>query len=951
MVQVINGKPVSRFVLLLVLAHCLAAAANAQRCPPPPVLLAPPSVNIFTPQQEVDLGDIAAEQIERRVHVIHDDQLSAHLNQIVASLLAQLPPTNLNFRVTLIDLPVVNAFSLPGGRIYVARKLIAFAHSDQELADLLGHEMGHVLSHQGAIDTTFNFRELLGVTSVGDRKDIFDKYNRFMDNVARDPKVLERARSEEEPHQYQADEVALYALANAGYSPQSFAEFFDRLAQTKGNTGGLLSDLFGHTTPSEKRLREIHKSIDAMPAACRVQSPSKGSDEFLSWQSDVIAYSGFGRREDLSGLIDKKLLNPPLRNDATNIRFSPDGKYVLAQDDSSIFVLSRDPLRLLFRIDSPDAHAAQFTSDSQNIVFDTPGLRVEEWNVIDQERTGVHDVAVAEGCSQSKLSPDGKTLACLDRGFGISLYDVAQGDQIFSKKGFFFTNALEMYFIELQILVEAEAGIHVEWVHLGFSTDSKKFLAASPRNAIAIDLATHEQISLHGSLPEMAGIGFAFLDADRVAAMNRDIKDSAILKFPSGEVLQRLPLGGQRLQPATHGGYVMVGPLKDYVTGVLDLSSNKFVFGSKDNYAVDAYDRMLVMQARNGEIFLYNLDSAKIESHTAISLSPLGPLRASAMSTDLKWLALSGTTRGAVWDLSTAERLYYTRGFHGAYFDGDAALYADYPKFDPQDRSIARLDLAGRGSQTEIKLGDDSRVRQWGNVLVTRKPAGKGGGYYRNATIDVSDIHGGNPLWSRTFSKEVPSMTWSPAFGTVLIGWPVDDDAAKDEFKTHPVLQTRLNAMRDRKTAWLMEAMDARTGKETGALLVDTGKGSFHIEYGYAAGEWIVIVDTDGRTRLYSLSTGEQKGSAFGTRSALSSEAGLLTVESQPGQIDIYELSSMQKRGQLTFASPISLWKFSADGKRMLALSQQQIVFTFDTSRMGIKEDTAPTASTTAPGK
>jgi WD40 repeat protein len=934
-------------VLLLVLAFCLAAAANAQKCPPPPVLLASQNVNIFTPQQEVDLGDIEAEQVERRVHVIHDDQLSAHLNQIVASLLAQLPQTNLNFRVTLIDLPIVNAFSLPGGRIYVARKLIAFAHSDQELADLLGHEMGHVLSHQGAIDMTLNFREVLGVTSVGDRKDIFDKYNRFMDNVARDPKVLQRARSEEEPHQYQADEVALYALANAGYSPQSFAEFFDRLAQTKGKTGGLLSDLFGYTTPNEKRLREMHKSIDAMPAACRLQSPSKASDEFLSWQSGVIAYSGFGRREELSGLIDKKHLDPPLRNDVTNIRFSPDGKYVLAQDDSSIFVLSRDPLRLLFRVDSPDAHAAQFTPDSQNIVFDTTGLRVEEWNIIDQERTAVHDLAVAEGCTQSKLSPDGETLACVDRGFGISLYDVARGEQIFSKKSFFFTNAFDMFLIELQILVDAEAGIHAEWVHLGFSTDSKNFLAASPRNAIAVDLATHEQISLHGALPAMVGIGFAFLDADRVAAMNRDIKDSAILKFPSGEVLQRVPLGGQRLLPAAHGSYVTVGPLKDFMTGVLDLSSNKFVFGSKDNYAVDAYDRMLAMQARNGEIVLYNLDSAKVESHTAISLSPLGPLRASAVSTDLKWLALSGNTRGAVWDLSTAERLYYTRGFHGAYFDGDSALYADYPKLDPQDRSIARLDLAGRGSQIAMTLGDDSRARQWGKFLVTRRPAGKGGGYYRSATIEVSDVHGGNPLWSRTFSKEVPHITWSSAFETVLIGWPVDEDAARDELKTHPVLQTRLNAMRDRKTAWLLEAMNARTGKETGALLVDTGKGSFHIENGYASGDWAVIVDTDGRTRLYSLSTGEQKGSAFGTRSVLSSDAGLLTVESQPGQIDIYELSSMQRRGQLTFASPISMWSFSVDGKRMLALSQEQTVFTFETSRMGIKEEGTSTASTT----
>lgn len=194
-------------------------------------------------------------------------------------------------------------------------------------------------------------------------------------------------------------------------------------------------------------------------------------------------------------------------------------------------------------------------------------------------------------------------------------------------------------------------------------------------------------------------------------------------------------------------------------------------------------------------------------------------------------------------------------------------------------------------------------------------------------------------------------MTWSPGFETVLIGWPVDVEAARDELKTHPALRTRLNAMRDRETAWLLEAMNARTGNETGALLVDTGKGSFHIEYGYTVGDWVVIVDTDGRTRLYSLSTGEQEGSAFGTRSVLSPGAGLLTVESQSGQIDIYDLSSMQKRGQLTFDSPISAWSFSADGKRMLALTQGQIAYTFDASRMGLKDEGTSAASTTAPVK
>ena len=89
-------------IILLVSAALFASAARAQqKCPPPPALSAATGANIFSPQQELNLGDVEAEWLEKNYRVIHDDRLAARLSLTTARILAQLPPTQLKFRIIL----------------------------------------------------------------------------------------------------------------------------------------------------------------------------------------------------------------------------------------------------------------------------------------------------------------------------------------------------------------------------------------------------------------------------------------------------------------------------------------------------------------------------------------------------------------------------------------------------------------------------------------------------------------------------------------------------------------------------------------------------------------------------------------------------------------------------------------------------------------------------------
>lgn len=897
---------------------------------------------MFTPQQEVYLGDIQAQEIERNLHVIRDPELTKHVDKILNRLVAQLPPTGLKFRVILIDLPAVNSMSIAGGRIYVTRKMVAFLDNDDELAGLLAHEMGHALAHQAAITETRLFRKILGVTSVGDRQDIFDKFNRLMDNVARDPKLLERLANKEEPQQYQADRIAIAIMANAGFAPESFASFFDRLAQTNGKTGNWLTNLFAETTINEKRLREIRKTVQELPRPCLRSAPALLSADFKTWQAAVISHSGLATPEKLIGLTDMRALTPPLRTDLTNIKFSPDGKYLLAQDDASIFVLSHNPLRLLFRVDARDSNPAHFSPDSKSIVFNTKGLRVERWGVPDGKELEVHELVLRKSCIQGNLSPDGRIFACLDNQFDLSLIDTSTGAAVFEKKRFF----VPTFDLLLQALRFQIEGLKVSWARMEFSPNSNFFLASGGTSTQAIDLRTDRPSKIDGGLAERLQRGsFAFLSPDRLVVVDQyKPKASGVFEFPSGHLVESVYLRGTVRAPS-RGNYVIAEPLKHFQVGALDLSSpGKFAVAVRNSMALDIYDAQAATQAASGQIVLLALPSLKTLAAASLPQSPLGVLRAADVSPDLKWLAVSGDTRGAVWNVSTGSRLYFTRGFRGAYFDRDSALYADFPKLGRQARSIARMSLDGSGIRKAVPMNDNPKeiTRQWGHYLVKRAPAGKKGSLFADTTLEVDDVRDGQSLWSRTFPKSMPELTLNSAASTLLFEWPLDSDAAKREIKHYAMLKSRVAAIKHKSGAYLFEDVDAATGRQLGEMVLDTVRGSFAIKHAYATGGYVVVFDNRNRTLVYSLSSGRQIASYFGNAATASNSTNLLSVENEAGELDVYKIGNEKKRCELTFSSPVAFQRFSGDGQRLFVLTANQTEYTFDSATLAKDPKTNP---------
>jgi WD40 repeat protein len=936
---------------LIVAATCAIVAPRApaqQPCQPPQPPPPTAGQNIFTPQQEMDLGNAVAEQVQKNFRVIDDPELLAYLRRVGDRVAKQAPDVGLRFQFFIFDLPDANAFTLPGGRIYVSRKLIALAHSEDELAGVIAHEIGHGAARQMPVEMTRRFRELLGVTSVTDRRDIFEKYNLMVENAMRKPGLF--AERGEDKNQEVADQIGFYALVRAGYDPQAQASLWDRVTETKGKTGNFFSDLFGTTKPESKRLREMLRSAAQLPASCVQPHTNSSPEEFQKWQTAVVAFTGTAARESVHGVVAKTILEPPLRGDVTHLKFSPDGKYVLAQDDTGINVLTREPFAPIFRIDAPEAYPAQFTPDSQSITFHTPTLRVETWSVADRKLASAHEMYVRQGCMQAELAPDGRTLACLEPSTDLTLFDVATGAQVFQKKEFFKPSIFDVLMIQLlAILDEGKTGreeLHL--IGMSFTPDGRYFAAGDrsqtptvmgvwteETTAIALDInAPKSPLPLRDPLKRLLGGGdFAFLAPDKLIAVDpQDMRKSAIVKFPSGEAIDQFPISG-RLDAASNGNYVLMRPIQGFAAGVMDLTTKKIVLANKLS-AMDVWGDFYLSERINGELGLYRVQGTQRVGVVVLPRNPLGILRAAAVSPDFKWLAVSERSRGAVWNLERGERVMHVRGFRGAHFGGDDLLYADFPAEGGAERTIAKVNVATREAGENVKFDKGAQATQYGAVVLLRQPLKKGSGSDdKSFRLEARDATTGASLWSKEFAKEQPRYWASDDGSSLVLAWATSSRTAKEEIAGDQRLTRRLAEMKEKEGDYFLEVLDAHTGSATGKLLVETGKGSFRVRDVEAAGDYVVITDSENRVLVYSLSTGEQRGRFFGDHAAVSKATGLLAVENERGQLSLYDLATAEKRDAYTFPAAVSLARFSDDGRRLFVLTANQTAYVIDPSK------------------
>ena len=221
-----------------------------------------PGFNLFSSQQDIEVGREAAAQVAREQPIVHNSELNNYLTSLVQRL-ARSPHagTEFPFSVQAISDKNINAFALPGGPLFVYTGLISLADNEAQLAGVLAHEMSHIRLRHGTNQASkanlFQLPLMLAGGLAGNG--LLGQLTQLGIGLGTGSVLLKMSRTAES----QADYNGAQIMAEAGYNPIEMAQLFEKLEAQQGQarSAQFLSD---HPNPGN-RIQAVQEEIQQMP--------------------------------------------------------------------------------------------------------------------------------------------------------------------------------------------------------------------------------------------------------------------------------------------------------------------------------------------------------------------------------------------------------------------------------------------------------------------------------------------------------------------------------------------------------------------------------------------------------------------------------------------------------------------------------------------------------------
>ncbi|HYO77437.1 MAG TPA: M48 family metallopeptidase [Thermoanaerobaculia bacterium] len=213
-----------------------------------------PGWNMFSPQQDVEIGQQSATEAERQLPLVNDSAVNNYINRIGQKLAANAGGPQFQYRFRVVNASDINAFALPGGYIYINRGIIENAKNEGEIAGVVAHEIAHSALRHGTHQASKAYAaqaglQILGGLLGGKVGNNTAQILNTVGGVGLNALFLKFSRELET----QADVRGAQILAASGYSPNDMVSFFDQLA--KVDKSRKTTWLSHHPAPPDRQAR------------------------------------------------------------------------------------------------------------------------------------------------------------------------------------------------------------------------------------------------------------------------------------------------------------------------------------------------------------------------------------------------------------------------------------------------------------------------------------------------------------------------------------------------------------------------------------------------------------------------------------------------------------------------------------------------------------------------
>src|SRR5271168_3037099 len=215
-------------------------------------------VNFYSLEKEIALGKQLAQEVERSSKLIDDPVVTEYVNRVGQNLVRN-SDAKVPFTIKVIDSDEVNAFALPGGFFYVNSGLILRAQEESELAGVMAHEISHVCARHGTKNATKGeAMQLAMIPLMLLGPGGWAGYGIYeAASLAIPVTYLKFSRDSER----EADYLGVEYMYKAGYDPNSYVTFFERIQADEKRRPGTIPKVFSTHPPTPDRIEATQKEI------------------------------------------------------------------------------------------------------------------------------------------------------------------------------------------------------------------------------------------------------------------------------------------------------------------------------------------------------------------------------------------------------------------------------------------------------------------------------------------------------------------------------------------------------------------------------------------------------------------------------------------------------------------------------------------------------------------